>query len=287
MAVTTPRRRQLVVLVAVVVLTAVCAGEAGLPDPAGLPAAEGPRLLVIGDWGAGSEAQDRLGEAMAVFAESGPINAIVTTGDNFYDDDEDALMEPMDWATEADIPLWITWGNHDIESEERIEVINDVFDDPPRWTVRRWGPIEVVLLDSTQITNPGQLAFLEKQMTGSTRPAILAFHHPPWSCGAYLSTPGIIEEWLPLFDEDVFLVLSGHDHNYQRFVTDEANYVITGGGGRALNEIKQCEPGLPENVEAEATHHFVALELIDSNLVLTAYRSDLSVIEQVELPIEN
>lgn len=239
-------------------------------------------LLVVGDWGSGTMPQGAVAGAMARHAEDNEVEAILTTGDNFYADDHEFLMEPFGWAVEADIPFWVAWGNHDVEDEERIEAVEEAFDDPPRWQVYEWGAVDVIVLDSTRVGNDEQAEFLAEAMQSSDDPTIVAFHHPPFSCGRHGDTERVQEQWLDDFDDDVFLVLSGHEHNYQRFEGPTVTYVVTGGGGANLYEVTTCAPGGPEMVAGESTHHFLVLEQ-DDDVSVTAVDVNGGVIDEFTL----
>lgn len=242
-------------------------------------------LLVVGDWGSGTLPQGAVAGEMARHAEGEEVAAILTTGDNFYSDDVEFLMEPFGWAVEAGIPFWISWGNHDVATERRAELVDEVFDDPPRWTVHDWGGVDVVILDSTDIENPEQTDFLAGAME-SDRPAIVAFHHPAYSCGSYPGSVPAAETWLPMFDEQVFLVLNGHDHNYQRFEEGGTNYMVTGGGGAGVYQLETCPDAYPRQAAGEAIHHFLILERSGSTVSVRAVDVNGESIDElsVELP---
>ncbi len=242
-------------------------------------------LLVVGDWGSGTLPQGAVAGAMMRHAEANEVDAILTTGDNFYSDDAEFLIHPFGWVLEAGTPFWITWGNHDVDSDARIEAVNETFGDPPRWTTHQWGEILVVILDSTQIESDEQVDFLAETLAASDDPTIVVFHHPVHSCGSHGSTTEILTRWVPLFDEDVFLVLNGHEHNYQRFEDDGTSYVVTGGGGAQLTELANCLAAGPEHIAAEMLHHFVVLEQGEGLMVSIVDASDEIIDEFVlELP---
>jgi predicted phosphodiesterase len=241
-------------------------------------------LLVVGDWGAGTSEQEAVAAEMEDFARERPVDAIITTGDNFYSDNVGELMEPFAWATEDEIPFLVTWGNHDIESGRRIDLIDETFDDPPRWGIHEWGPVDILLLDSTQADSSEQSEFLIDTMAASDDPTILVFHHAPLSCGSHGDDRGILRDWVPAFDGDVFLVLSGHEHNYQRFESEGVTYVVSGGGGQSLTELADCSDAHPERIAGKAVHHFVALELNES-LSVTVIDSDGDTVDQFSPPL--
>jgi Icc-related predicted phosphoesterase len=101
-------------------------------------------------------------------------------------------------------------------------------------------------LDPTRLDD--QIDFLTQTLADTDLPTIVVFHHPPYSCGSYGHDESIQENWVTRFDDDVFLVLSGHEHNYQRFEDSGTTYVVTGGGGAALTELSDC----PTRMAAEA-----------------------------------
>lgn len=239
-------------------------------------------LLVVGDWGSGTDAQEEVAAQMAAYAQQREIAAIVTTGDNFYSARVSNLMKPFTWATDHEIPFLIAWGNHDVATQRLIELVDDTFGDPPRWWSLDWGPVDIVILDSNQVDSDQQRRFLLDALTTSADPTIVVFHHPPYSCGVHGDTEIVQDEWLPHFDDDVFLVLNGHEHTYQHFEDDDITYVVTGGGGASLTELGDCPKDHPRRIAGKATHSFVALELTDS-LNVTAIDVDGDVIDEFSL----
>jgi Icc-related predicted phosphoesterase len=244
-----------------------------------------PSLLVIGDWGAASEAEGEVAAAMKTYAANHQVEAVLTTGDNFYIDDGDAAVAPFDWVKQSGLEWWVTWGNHDVVSQRRIDEVNRVFSSPPRWTTVDWGGIDIVILDSDQIQDPDQIAFLDKEMKRIEKPTIVVFHHPPLNCSVHGDSNAFWEEWASHFDNDVVLVLSGHAHNYQRFEDQGVEYVVTGGGGRKLYGLDDCPPGHVPRVVGDAAYHYVALTQTSDQLELTAITTDGEVIDDVSIPL--
>jgi hypothetical protein len=227
-------------------------------------------LLVVGDWGSGTMPQGAVAGAMMRYAEDEDVQAILTTGDNFYSDDWEFLMEPFGWASDAGIPFWVSWGNHDIETETRIEAVNTAFDDPPRWTVYQWGAVDIVVLDSTQVDSADQLSFLTDSLASTDRPTVVVTHHPPYSCGVHDDSARVVEDWLPVFDEEVVLVLSGHEHSYQRFESAGVSYTVTGGGGAELTALAPCGDTHPARLAGDSLHHFMVLSQDGGTLEVSA-----------------
>jgi hypothetical protein len=242
--------------------------------------------MVVGDWGSGTSPQGAVAGAMQRYASGTDVEAILTTGDNFYSDDYQFLMQPFGWVYEQGIPFWITWGNHDVESQERIDVVNEVFDSPPRWGVYEWGPVDVVVLDSNQVTSTDQAAFLIDTLAASSDPTVLVLHHPPYSCSHHSSTIEVVNALSATLDDDVVLVLSGHDHNYQRFTNEDIAYVVSGGGGAGLYDLSPCPDNHPPMEAGEKLHHFLALSQDGQDIRLQAIDVNGAVFDEVTIPFD-
>lgn len=243
-------------------------------------------ILVVGDWGSGTAPQGAVAGAMQRFAAEHPVTAVLTTGDNFDLDDTELLMQSYLWVEDAGIDWWITWGNHDVESEQRINAINNTFGDPPLWTVIEWANADVVILDSNQVTSLTQAAFFLNAMAASDRPMIIALHHPPYSCSHHGSTTEIVNQWVQVLDDDVILVLSGHDHSYQRFEERGVAFVVSGGGGSTLRPLSECPENHPEQIAGAELHHFLAIHQTETGLTVTAIDVNGDAIDQfsIEFP---
>ena len=82
-----------------------------------------------------------------------------------------------------------------------------------------------------------QLAWLEADLAATQAPCILAaWHHPRWSSGLHGSDASMDPPWKALAARGADLVLSGHDHHYERFEPKDAGLVqyVVGTGGRSL-----------------------------------------------------
>ena len=244
--------------------------------------------MVIGDFGDGSPGELALADAIERFATGRTIDAIVTTGDNFYIDDADRVWhEPYGWVDTTGIRVLAAWGNHDVETEARRGAVQQALDPPGRWYAEDLGPVSLIVLDSNVPAHPEQLAWLDEALAASAGPIIVAFHHPAFSCGSHGSTPSVIEHWVPrLTAAGVDLVLNGHDHDYERFQADGVTYIVTGGGGRKLRSFGACPRGTPAPLAGNDTdHHFVHLTISATAIVIQAITADGAIIDSVEVPV--
>jgi hypothetical protein len=92
----------------------------------------------------------------------------------------------------------------------------------------------VVSLNSTVGTAPGsaQERWLRADLAAHPARCTLAFwHHPRFSSGPHGSTPRMAGLWRVLQDAGADVVLSGHDHHYERFAPMDADGHVDRRGG--------------------------------------------------------
>jgi predicted MPP superfamily phosphohydrolase len=77
---------------------------------------------------------------------------------------------------------------------------------------------------------------------------------------------------VPLFRRyGVDLVLSGHDHNYQRFAASHGvTYVVHGGGGQEVYSLRSCPDGYPRRAFARRGHGFLDIVVRPGSLRVKA-----------------
>jgi 3',5'-cyclic AMP phosphodiesterase CpdA len=247
-------RRAVLLIGLVFVLPA--AGDAGALRPV--------RLIAVGDFGVGGEAQRRFGASVRRFEARDPADILVALGDNDYTEDPAAFhanwQSSFGWARGAGVGVTGVLGNHDV----RVDGGRYEFDElsmPRRYFRRSVGPVELYLLDSNNVDG-AQTAWLRQTLARSrARWRIAVAHHPAFTCGNYTSHPEVVARWVPLFERHrVKLVLAGHDHNYQRFAPRRGvRYVVHGGGNSNLYRLKSCPAGYPRRLRARREQGFLYL----------------------------
>jgi predicted phosphodiesterase len=221
-------------------------------------------ILAIGDFGVGGETERRRGAAMERFAATRPVDALVTLGDNDYTESPRAFRRnwtrSFGWVARSGREVAGTLGNHDVRVRRgRYEF--DLLDMPRRYYRRRVGDIALFVLDSTRIEGR-QTRWLNRRLGAATAPwKVVLLHHPAFTCGAYRSHAEVVRRWVPLFGRHrVDVVLSGHDHNYQRFAPRRGvTYVVHGGGGARLYGLQTCPGSYPRRVVGRKMHGWVYL----------------------------
>jgi 3',5'-cyclic AMP phosphodiesterase CpdA len=293
----TPMTRRQALLAGTVALLAAVAGcddsrGTGVSAEVSTPAsvAEVPKgrvrsgLVAIGDFG-GGPAQLAVARAMEAWAADHRVDALVTTGDNVYE-----RGEPEKFAAQLDQPyrelrrsrpMWVTLGNHDVRGGHGAQQLRHLGLPHLPYTKSLPG-LQLLFLDANQ-AHQEQASWLDARLS-EPGPALRAavFHQPAWSCSRHDGSEKVERHWVPVLEEHrVPLVLNGHDHNYQRFVSPGGvTYVVTGGGGKGLYQVDRCAIGTPRRAAAIVRHHFTAVEVREGSLTVSAVGTDGAVLDR-------
>ena len=248
-------------------------------------------FVAFGDFG-GGPAQGQVAASMLQWVREGHrVDALVTTGDNVYDFGEPKYFEaylkgPYRALQITGRPMWATLGNHDVAAGHGAKQLA-FLGLPPLPYAKTLPGVRFLFLDANRPGDEAQKQWLAEQLAAPEPPlfTVAVFHQPVFSCGLHGRTPAVIEHWYPLLNSgQVSLVLTGHDHDYQRFLTNEGTtFIVTGGGGRELYPlIPLCKP--PEMRVGAVKHHFTGIEVYSDRMAVTAVAVDGSVIDHVDIP---
>jgi 3',5'-cyclic AMP phosphodiesterase CpdA len=260
------------------------AGEPFEPfDPISAPA---QRFAVAGDVGTGDDVEQRTAHAMDLVEGDVDYDALLLLGDNVYPNGDPAevsrtVFEPFNAVLDEGTELVAVLGNHDVRDgngDEQAAALGM----PARWYSRRIGDVLVIALDSTQPDNPDQIAWLQSTLEQQEAPWTIALlHHPPYSGGYHGSDFPSREQFAPLFTRyGVDLVLSGHDHDYQRTVPiDGVTYVVTGAAAK-----RRPTDRTDVTAAAWSTNSFVDLAVYDDHIDLRAIDQSGRVFDHARIP---
>ena len=219
-------------------------------------------FLAVGDYGVGGAAQLAIGRRMERYEARRGAQMLATLGDNDYTLSPSRFRSNWSrsyaWARRAGLRIAGVLGNHDYGTQSGRYVFRTL-GMPGAYYTRRLGDAELFLLDSNAVTDR-QTAWLEQRLADSGATwKIAVLHHPPYTCGGHEGHSTVVSRWVPLFEKyGVQLVLSGHDHNYQRFARRKGvTYVVHGGGGAGLYWLKDCPSSYPARVRARREHGFL------------------------------
>lgn len=219
-------------------------------------------FLAAGDYGVGGSAELALGRAMQRYDARNTADMLVLVGDNDYTESPAHFRSnwraTFGWARRSGLRVAGVLGNHDYHVDRgRYEL--SLLGMPSPYYTRRLGDAQLFLLDSNSV-NDRQTAWLEHQLAGSSAIwKIVVFHHPPYACGGHSGNQDVQKRWVPLFERyGVQLVLSAHDHNYQRFAArNGVTYVVHGGGAAGLYRLHRCPASYPRRLRGRVEHGFL------------------------------
>ena len=253
-------------------------GELALPN-----AVTSVKLAVIGDSGRGTPEQHEVAAQMARFRERFKFSFVLMAGDNIYegpatpDDYRRKFEEPYRALLEEDVKFFAVLGNHDDPRQVTYAPFNMdgqryySFVPPEDPLTRLATSVEVFALDSTNMDR-GQLAWLDERLGASRADwKIVLMHHPLYTSGRYRNT-SVAHRWAiepMLLRHGVNVVLSGHEHIYQRSeLQDGVLYFVSGGAGSLRRGDGVAAPFIARSFDDD--YHFVLLEIADDALYFQA-----------------
>ncbi|HWC36903.1 MAG TPA: metallophosphoesterase [Acidimicrobiales bacterium] len=244
------------------------------------------RLAIAGDVGHPSAELEVTVAAMAAEHARRPFDALVLLGDNIYPDGDperagEAVLEPLAPILERGVGLVAVLGNHDVDRGRGDEVASRL-GMPGRWYERRFGPVQLIALDSTRAADREQQAWLDRTLTDSDAAfRVVALHHPPYSAGWHGSSRDARRAFGRAFvRHDVDLVLAGHEHDYQRSKSIDGTVYVVSGAATHLRATGRRR----FTAAAHARHHFLDLWVIDEQVVVQPVGHDRQPFDQARLP---
>ncbi len=158
------------------------------------------------------------------------------------------------------------------------------------WYALEFGSLQVLFLNSQQLY--GGAARQEQDAWVTTRlederftASIVVFHVPPFTSGRHpMDGAAIRSSWVPAFEaSNVVLVISGHDHNYERLERNGITYIVSGGGSSVLYPLQDRRS---ESLKFEAVSHYALFEVSESRIDLQVFNLDGDTIDQAFIPLE-
>ena len=235
------------------------------------------RIAALGDMGWRSSDQD------AVLAQLGRVefDLALLAGDVAYPNGRLREYEENVFAVYgplmASAPFFPASGNHDYMTDDGGP-FRQVFALPDnggragreRWYSTSWGGVHLVVLDTEKI-GEAQETWLEADLAAAAgaRWTIALFHKAPFTSGELGPDQAVKDSLVPILARHhAQLVITGHEHDYERREpVDGVTYVVTGGGGRGTRRITSRAQG---SAFAEQVAHFVYLVVTDDAIRLWA-----------------
>jgi 3',5'-cyclic AMP phosphodiesterase CpdA len=238
-------------------------------------------LAVLGDVGDSGSRLQTTATAVDRIDAVQPLDGLVLLGDNVYPKGDPAGLRATVFGPFARVlrhaPLHAILGNHDVmrgHGDDQAAALGM----PGRWWARHLDDVLLIGLDSTMADDADQAAWLTDTLAGANETwRIVLLHHPPYSAGYQGSSMDARRAFAPLFERfGVQLVLSGHDHDYQRSrPINGVTYVVTGGAA-----------GTRRTGTADFTatsfswHHFVEIGVYPDRIVVRAVNQDRRIADE-------
>ena len=240
-----------------------------------LPKKDGSvRFAVIGDTGSGSEKQRECGDMMIKYHALFPFEFVLMMGDNMYGgeapaDFEKKFTEPYRALLNNKVKFYATLGNHDQALQVNYENFNMNGKEYYRF---KKGNIAFYSLNSNYMEKK-QVKWLEDELARETAEwKVMFFHHPPYSSAKKHGSDDQLREVVePIFlKHGVDVVLTGHDHVYERVKPQKGiYYFVSGAGGKLRTGDINTKSGITEK-SYDRDLHFMLFEVAGNEMYFQA-----------------
>lgn len=206
------------------------------------------RFAVIGDTGTGDRYQYQVAEKMETYRQKVGFDFVIMLGDNIYgshspEDFTRKFEVPYKPMLDAGVKFYAVLGNHDDRNDERLYKPFNMGGE--RYYIFKKGDVAFFALDSNYM-DPAQLGWIEQNLQNTkSKWKICYFHHPLYNAGrSHGPDLDLRTQLVPLFKKyGVNLVLSGHEHVYERLKPqDNIYYLILGNSAKLMtNDFKPSD----------------------------------------------
>lgn len=236
-----------------------------------LPLKDGSlRFAVIGDTGSGSSRQRDVGQMMGQYRAAFPFEFVLMMGDNLYgsetpQDFEKKFSTPYKELLDNKVKFYATLGNHDLALQ--VNYINFNMNGKEYYRFKK-GNVAFYSLNSNYMDKK-QVQWLESELAKDTSEwKVCFFHHPPYSsAGKHGSDNKLREVVEPIFVKyGVNVVLTGHDHVYERIKPQKGIYYFVSGAGGQLRkgDLNGSSPLTEKAYDRDM--HFMLFEVVDDQM---------------------
>lgn len=258
-----------------------------LTAPAPMTSAAAPgldepiRFVALGDSGTGGLAEHAIADRMS----ESPFDFMLFLGDIAYASGKPGELNGNFFAVYKQllryVPAYPTIGNHErLTHRGRPYFEAFVLPDAERYYSFNWGDVHFVAIDTT-LRDSKQLRWLDEDLRNNKLPWVIVYgHHPMYTNSLRGAQLSIRKAFSKIFTaHHVDLVLTGHEHQYERFRVGGVNYVVSGGGGGRLTRFFGHSMALKQ----ATVHHYLAFEVSAKALTMRAIDINGQEIESLKL----
>ena len=269
------------VVISVVLFTAAPAQKLTTPKitsspvKLSLPVKDGSvRFAVIGDTGSGSSAQRQVGDMMSQYRAAFPFEFVLMMGDNMYGGEAPAdfakkFAEPYKALLDNKVKFYASLGNHD--QSLQVNYTNFNMNGKEYYRFKK-GNVAFYALNSNYMDKK-QVEWLQSELAKDTSEwKVCFFHHPPYSSAKSHGSDSQLREVVePIFLKyGVNVVLTGHDHVYERIKPQKGIYYFVSGAGGKLRsgDVKDTSPITEKSYDRDL--HFMLFEVAGDQMYFQA-----------------
>jgi predicted MPP superfamily phosphohydrolase len=259
-------------------IATITAGAAILPRRVfgATPAKDKIKFIAIGDFGTGDDNQSGIAAQMLRDHKTSPLDFVIAVGDNIYPDGggrhfEKKFARPYAGLIREGVKFHAVLGNHDVRDGRGDQCQYPLFNmnGQCHYTIKKGdGLAEFFMIDSTafDMTQAGWLEGVLKESTAKWKIAV--FHHPIYSsAGEHGSDVALRRRIEPLLARyGVNVVLSGHDHTYERVKPQQGvQYFVTGAGGKVRpGDVNMSSPFRAMSYDRD--NHYIQMVIEDQQI---------------------
>ncbi len=250
------------------------------------PAGQPVRVVGMGDFGSGTQAQRDVAAAIVRMGAAAPFDFGLTFGDNFY---PSGMKGPddtrwRDWWETLYGPLGVvfypTLGNHEWYSDDgaAAEIIyrSATWRFPAPYYTFTAGPVQFFAVDTTELSE-AQVLWLDREIGASTSHWKVVYGHHPIFAPERNGRAGMYMAYMqarlwPVIRGRVDAYLCGHQHAMAHMdPRDGVHFFMSGGGGAPLGKVAKKDPNA---IFAESRFGFLTLEADASRLKIGIFDTD-------------
>ncbi len=258
-----------------------------------LPLKDGSvRFAVIGDNGTGQQPEFEVAGQMERFRKVVKYDFVVMDGDNIYgghnaSDFQQKFEQPYKPLLDASVKFYASLGDHDDPDIERNYKPYNM--GGQRYYSFKKGDVEFFALDSNYM-DPQQLAWIDAKLRDSTAKWKVCFFHHPMFTSAKFHGPDLDlrNQLMPLFEKyHVNLVLSGHEHVYDRLKPQDGLYLFVLGNSGELRYHNLRPNSDIDQVGFDTDRDFMMVEISGDELYFQTISRTGATIDSGELARQN
>ena len=245
------------------------------PVKLALPMKDGSlKFAAIGDTGTGGKGQQEVADTMVRYWQAYPFEFVLMMGDNMYGgespkDFEEKFSNVYKPLLDGKVKFYASLGNHDLSLQANYENFNMNGKEYYRF---RKGNVAFYALNSTYVDQK-QVKWLQEQLALDTSEwKVCFFHHSPYSSAKSHGSDDELRKVLePIFVQyGVNMVITGHDHVYERIKPQQGIYYFVSGAGGKLRkgDINKSSPLTDKAYDVDLS--FMLFEVVDDQMYFQA-----------------